>query len=272
MRIVKFHQTQKFLLFCFYFSFLNANGQKTIDSTKMIYYDEQFMLRLNLNTNLEDFVAENRAGQKKIFTRLTINNRVRSSLSVDYKLISASLSFAPDFLPGNNDERLKGKSSYSELKFRFFPEHFIQTLYYRNVKGFYVDNMEDFLPEWQRGVDPFLQFPDLRIRTYGGSTSYVFNQDFSLKSIYLTNGTKSNKETDRYLTAKLGSGIHLGYNSSKFIFGGKLDYITEYYRQHSTSDVFNNNFYRLLYFGYRFPPPKTVKDNYDKMKNKIPVL
>lgn len=324
------------------------DAQKKPDSTKIISYEEHVMVRVNFDTNIEDFIADYKDETESFQTKLSINNRIRASFSVDYKIISAALSFAPDFLPGNNDNSLKGKSSYTDFKFRFFPGKIIQSFNYRNVKGFYVDNMKDFFPDWQKGRDPYLQFPDLRIQTFGGSTSYIFNKDFSLKSIYyqrewqkessgslipvleydltyftnkdddlsnketqfnaglnvgyhynwiimgkinfapyismgiggkwskfredLPNGTKSAPEKNKYLTGKFETGIHLGYNSDHFFFGAKVNAASVYYKEDFSSNVTNNNVFGLLYFGYRFPPPKAVKRNYEKLQKKIPVL
>jgi len=66
---------------------------------------------------------------------------------------------------------------------RFFPGKLIQNLHYRRLKGFYLKNTGDLLPDWQEGCDTYLQFPDLTSQTFGGSTSFVFNPDFSLKSL-----------------------------------------------------------------------------------------
>lgn len=328
--------------------FLGVNAQNKSDSAKIISYEEQVMVRINFDTNVEDYIAAYKEEGKNLQTRLRINNKVRASFSVDYKLISAAISFAPGFFPGNNDNALKGESSYTDFKFRFFPKRFIQSFNYRNVKGFYLDNMEDFEPEWKKGIDPYFQFPDLKIQTFGGSTSYVFNKDFSLKSIYyqrewqkescgsfipvleydlsyftneteglknrerqfnlglnlgyhynwviagkvniapyifagaggkwsqyrkdLEGGIQSGIEKNKYFTAKLGSGIHVGYNSEKFLFGAKFNITSAYYKEDSSSEVTNNNVFGLLYFGYRFPPPGILKRNYDKIQKKIPVL
>ena len=323
-------------------------AQNTEDSAKMISYEEQVMLRINFDTNAEDFIASYKSDAGDLQTRLAINKKTRTSLSVDYKIISAALSFSPDILPGNNDSELKGESSYSDFVLRFFPKQFIQAFNYRNIKGFYLDNMTDFFPDWQKGKEPYLQFPDLRIQTFGGSTSYVFNKDFSLKSIYyqrewqkkstgsiipvleydlsyfsnrndglksrerqynlslnlgyhynwviterinfapyifagiggkwssyrsnLDDSTNADPENDKYLTGKFGTGIHLGYNSQKFLFGAKLNVTSAYYREDNSSEVISNNVFGLLYFGYRLPPPKILKRNYDKIEKKIPVL
>ncbi len=50
------------------------------------------------------------------------------------------------------------------------------------MKGFYVENTSDFFPTWNVG-DPYLQFPDLKSITWGGSTGFVLNRDFSLRAL-----------------------------------------------------------------------------------------
>ncbi|QQV02311.1 MULTISPECIES: DUF4421 family protein [Chryseobacterium] len=172
-----------FLFIATVFSFLSLKAQSITDSAKIISYEEKLILRVNFDTNTEDFVASFKNSDRDFQTKLSINNKIRTSFSIDYKIISAAISFTPDFIPGNDDNALKGKSSYTDFTFRFFPDQIIQTLGYRNVKGFYLDNMEDFFPDWQKGKHPYFQFPDLKIQTFSGSTSYVFNKDFSLKSI-----------------------------------------------------------------------------------------
>lgn len=328
-------------------SFSVVNAQTKKDSTKIISYEDQVMVRVNFDTNIEDFVVNNKEQGIATKTKISINNKINTSLSLDYRFISASISYAPNFIPGNNDNELKGKSSYTDFKIRFFPKSFIQTLYYKNMKGFYIKNMKDLVPDWQE-KEGYIVFPDLRVQSFGGITAYSFNKDFSLKSIYyqrewqkvsngslvpsleydltyfkdkiddlksketqynlginlgyyynwvvtdkvnispfafagiggkwssyredLEDGTTSPKENNKYFTKKIGGGIHIGYNSERFLFGGKLNYTSYNYKQDETSNVKNNNVYGLLYIGYRFAPPKVIKENYDKLQKKVLIL
>lgn len=332
----------------FYLSSFVVGAQIKQDTTNIISYEDRVMIRMNFDTTIEDFVANYKEEGQNFKTQFSINNQIYTSLSLDYRIISATLSFAPRFIPGNNDNELKGESSYSDIRFTLFPKGFIQTVYYKNEKGFYIKNMADFDPDWQEGRDPYLQFPDLRIQTFGGITAYSFNKDFSLKSIYyqrewqkqssgslvpsleydltyfkdkvdglksketqyniginlgyyynwvitekvnispfafagiggkwssyredLEDGTKSPKENNNYFTNKFGGGIHIGYNSDRFLFGGKLNLTSYNYKEDSNSRIQNNNVYGLLYIGYRFEPPKVIKNNYDKIKKKVPIL
>lgn len=327
--------------------YTHAEGQT--DSTNIKSYVNQVMIRVNLDTNLENFTYSEVNGEDVIKELIvSVNNKTKASLSVDYRSISATISFTPRFFPGNNDNELKGKSSYTDFRFRFFPKRFVQTVYYKNVKGFYVENTQDLIPDWQEGKDKYIQFPDLRVQTFGGSTSYVLKKDFSLKSIYtqgewqrnskgsfvpfldydltifrdivegrkskeyqyniganigyfynwviadkvsvapyLTigvggkftsfrdtqeDGSKGLKEKSQYAVVRGSGGLHIGYNSDRFLFGGKLNFNATAYDERDNYTVENNNIYGLIYIGYRFAPPKAVKNTYDKIQKQVPIL
>lgn len=315
------------------------------DTAGIRSYADQVMIRVNLDTNLENYVFSAGEGKDAFEMDLSINNKTKTSVSIDYRIISATISFAPRFLDGNNDDEMKGKSSYTDFSFRFFPGRFIQNVYYKNVKGFYVENMKDLSPGWQEGRDPYIQFPDLRVQTFGGSTSYMLNKNFSARSIYTQGewqekssgswvpfvdydltvfrnkidgvrskeiqyniggnmgyfynwviGKKVNispylavgiggkfssyrdiqnggtKENAQYATIRMQGGLHIGYNTDRFLFGGRMNFKAYSYDQKNNQTIENNNLYGLLYIGYRFAPPKVVKNTYDKIQKKIPVL
>ncbi len=167
----------------FVIPFLYAvHGRAQEDSAKIISYEDRVMIRATADTNIESYTFYTEGNQKE--TVLSINNKIKTSVSVDYRIISATLSFAPKFISSNKYNPLKGNSAYTDFTVRFFPKRLTQTLYYKNVKGFYVENMQDILPGWQKNKDAYIQFPDLRVQTFGGSTAYALNKDFSVKSIY----------------------------------------------------------------------------------------
>lgn len=314
-----------------------VNAQNS-DSLKFISYKDKIMLKANLDTQTEEFVIAN---QDDIY-RLALNNKTKLSLSLDYKIISASISFTPKFLPGNNDDKSKGKSAFTDFKFRFFPGKFIQTFHYKRLKGFYLKNTNEIIPNWQQENNGYLKFPDLKSTTFGGSTSFVFNDEFSLKSLlyqrewkqcsagslvpslnydltFLTNdfgtftgkereldfnfdlayyynwvilekftiapyaytgagirftkyrqqGEENSVEKDKYFTYEYGTGIHLGFNSDKFLFGTRLNYASFNYKPDQERFT-DNSLYGLIFIGYRFNPPKKVEKIYKKVEEKNP--
>ena len=106
-----------------------------------------------------------------------------SKLSVNYLFLSFSYSYIPKFFPGNNDDDLKGKTKGNSFGLNLNFNHWVQELKYGKVKGFYLENSEDYENPWIEGTTPYIQFPDLKVTSFSGSTSYKFNSNFSLKAI-----------------------------------------------------------------------------------------
>ncbi len=151
------------------------------DSTAIISYSDKFIIKLNVDTQTDRYFVNDIATN----TNLTIapNANLRIALSLDYEFIGASIGFSPKFLPGNDDDGLKGKSSFTEYSFRFFLGNWSQGLIYSNIQGYFVENTKDFIPGWIENTDPYIQFPNLKTIRWGGSTSYIFNNKFSLRNV-----------------------------------------------------------------------------------------
>lgn len=166
------------ILFFICASFVKSQTKR--DSTAFISYESDIMIRSNFYTNKEIYFYSFR----DIVMDYATNNKIYTSVSLDYEIISVAIGFAPNIIPRNKDEVLKGKSSFSQISFSVFPKKFIQTVSYKRNKGFYVRNTRDFLPDWTEGTDPYIQFPDLEVQEFSGTTAYVFNNNFSVKSTY----------------------------------------------------------------------------------------
>ncbi|NER08910.1 DUF4421 domain-containing protein [Muriicola jejuensis] len=141
---------------------------------------DKILLKVNVDTQTESYSVKS---ENSSDFRLETNNQLELSLSLDYDFIGVSIGFSPKFLPGNNENELKGESTYQDFSFRFFIGQWTQTLQYKNVKSFYVENTEDFIPSWIKGQDPYIQFPDFETIFWGGATSFVLNPNFSLRNV-----------------------------------------------------------------------------------------
>jgi len=174
---------RSFLLLAFillHYHNLSAQNFSKKDTVNFIYYPNKIMIRANVSTQTDSYFLRSR---ESVNLKLLPNNEYKLFFTVDYKFIGFSYGFSPKFFGSNNDNDLKGKSSFSDYNFRLFLGHWLQNFNYSKVRGYYVENMSDFLPDWTKGKDPYLQFPNLKNETFGMSTSYVFNSKFSLKSI-----------------------------------------------------------------------------------------
>ena len=152
-----------------------------LDSTSIISYADKLIVKLNIDTQTDTYFIQDKLTNSSL--TLSPNTNLKLSLSLDYEFIGVSIGFTPKFLPGNNDDDLKGKSSFTDYRFRFFLGDWTQGLTYSNIQGYYIENTHDFIPNWIKNEDPFLQFPNLKVITWGGSTSYVLNKRFSLRNM-----------------------------------------------------------------------------------------
>lgn len=162
------------------FQLLSAQNLSKKDTINFIYYPDKIMVKSNVSTQTDSYFLRSK---ESLNLKLVPNNNYKVFFTVDYKFIGFSYGFFPKIFGGaNNDNASKGKSSFSDYNFRLFLGHWLQNFNYSKVRGYYVENTADFLPDWKNG-DPYLQFPNMKNESFGMSTSYVFNSKFSLKSI-----------------------------------------------------------------------------------------
>jgi Domain of unknown function (DUF4421) len=97
------------------------------------------------------------------------NHRQQIGMSVSYKFVDVSYGISPQFFNANKDN---GDSKLFNISTRFIVKQWMQTLTFINQKGFYVNEFDAKFP-----------FPDMRSTKIGGVTSYIFNPNFSFKTI-----------------------------------------------------------------------------------------
>ncbi|CDF81143.1 conserved hypothetical protein (DUF4421) [Formosa agariphila KMM 3901] len=104
------------------------------------------------------------------YVNLVPNKQNRIGASVAFRSIAISYAFAPNFLAKNKDNE---DSKLFNLNFRtYFGKHWMQTLDFYNQKGFYIENK-----------DASIYLPKTKSFKVGGSTSYIFNENFSFRAI-----------------------------------------------------------------------------------------
>lgn len=147
-----------------------------------IYYRsvlDYINIKLDLDSNNERFDLTGPNFEYDIRPNVSTTSR----LSVNYLFLSASVTYIPKFFPGNNDNDLKGKTKGVGFGLNLNFDHWIQELKYSKVKGFYLANSNEYVSPWIEGTTPYVQFPDLKVISFRGSTGYKFNPNFSLKAI-----------------------------------------------------------------------------------------
>jgi len=141
--------------------------------------DTIISLKLNENTEFEQFVQTVNDVTYDIRPNITLGTKI----SFSYRFISFGIGFKPKFIPGNNDNDMQGKTKAISFGTNIITSHLMQELQFAYIKGFYLHNTGDFIPDWQEGTDPYLQLPDNKYAIIRGSTGYKINENYSVKSI-----------------------------------------------------------------------------------------
>jgi hypothetical protein len=140
---------------------------------------EYIGVKLNFSDDIERFELRS---PPNVYYDIRPNSRMSTNIFLNFRFIGVSLGITPSFLPGNNDDDLKGKSSSFSLGTHLSYRQWFQYLAYGRVKGFFLHNTDDYIDEWEQGVDEYILFPELVLNEFRGHTGYRFNPRYSLKS------------------------------------------------------------------------------------------
>ena len=140
--------------------------------------DNYASVKLSLSHDVEGFNIETDQDKLEIYP----NTPVHLNAGFNYSFLSFTLSYAPKSFEDNDDAQERGKTKSFRLGLDLVFRHWIQSLNYSSVKGYYLENTADYIPGWSKG-DPYIQFPDLHYRSFSGNTGYSFNPKFSVKSL-----------------------------------------------------------------------------------------
>lgn len=132
---------------------------------------------VSVNNSYETFEVSAPSNRFVLQPNMAANTR----LKLNYKFISVGVQYAPDFIPGNGDEKIKGKTSGLAFGTLFIFKHWYLDLSYTQIKGYYLENTIDYMP-WKEG-DPYIQFPNLSYKGATISSGYIHNSKFSLRSL-----------------------------------------------------------------------------------------
>ena len=308
----------KVVIVLFFGGIVSAFAQKdSLQNTHFVSYDEKVVSSIYYQDISNSFQVNFNTEGEANYLGLEPNRRAQIGINLSYKFIDISYGYSPEFLTENKDN--KGSKLFS-LGTRFYYKKWMQSLTFINQTGFYITDGETEVA-----------FPNLRTTKFGGTTSYIFNDAFSFKtianqkewqtkssgsfipnlSIYYTNfdlndGNSENK-SNIYLVSlspsyfynwvinnhflisgglAVGGGFNsvdgdfapiyegslslkMGYNSDSFYTFVNLNYID--FVQDSEAAIRLDDQIATFKFtaGYRFNPPKKVKEYYDKANKKI---
>ena len=141
------------------------------DSSYIQTFPDKLTFRAALQTTSNSFTLTDKQTKEK--TEFIPNDKSYLGLSVQFRSIGLDIGYAPNFLAENKDNE---DSKLITLNFRMFFDHVMQTVDFYKQKGFFI-----------RTKDITLPIEDLKTTKIGGSTSYIFNDDFSFRAIGFQN-------------------------------------------------------------------------------------
>jgi hypothetical protein len=168
-----------FSLICY----LNINAQITdtihnkIEDGWIEKMSDKIALDVSFNNSYETFEVKTLDNKFILYPNIPTN----LELTVNYRFISFAFQFAPDFLPGNGDEDLKGKTKSFGIGTSLIFKHWFFDLSYSKVKGYYLENSDDYITQLEG--EPYIQFPDLQYKGFAITSGYSNNSKFSLRSL-----------------------------------------------------------------------------------------
>lgn len=134
-------------------------------------FPDKLTFRLGLQTTSNNFTLIEKETRER--TEFIPNDKSYLGLSVQFRSIGLDLGYAPNFLAENKDNT---DSKLITLNFRMFFDHLMQTVDFYKQKGFFI-----------RTEDITLPIEELKTTKMGGSTSYIFNENFSFRAIGFQN-------------------------------------------------------------------------------------
>ncbi len=155
-----------------------------MDTSRMVVEDgyienmkDKIAFDISFNNEYDAFNVQTQENKISIYPNSP--NLLRFKLN--YRFISLSFKYAPDYLPGNGDNAEKGKTKVFKLGSDFVFRKWFAHVSYSKVKGFYLYNTKDYM-DWKEG-DPFIQFPHLQHKEYFISGGYIFNPKLSYRNL-----------------------------------------------------------------------------------------
>jgi len=105
-------------------------------------------------------------------------------VGLSFKIKKVYVSAAVQLPPNKMLEKKFGKTKFRDINLNIQGRRLAWALFYRNYKGFYLDNYKNYYPNWNEDSLGYPQLPGLRIIEGGLSLGFTFNKDFSLNAAF----------------------------------------------------------------------------------------
>ena len=155
-------------------------SQENISFSDATYF-ETMRTKLNLKIGLDNDIETFEFDDDDSKYSVRPNTDLRMTIGINHKFLNLKFGFSPKFLASDESSK-KGSTKVFKLAFTIFIKNWIQGFDYSNIGGYYIEDISDINLSLSERPD-YIILPDMRTIKIRGSTSYKFNDKFSLRSI-----------------------------------------------------------------------------------------
>jgi hypothetical protein len=140
------------------------------DSTNIIDYSDQLLIRVYTVTKSNSLAIENQQANKTL--KLLPNGNTSLGLGFNYKKFGLGVAFG--LPPSEERDQKYGRTQRLDLQGSLYGKKIGADGFFQVYKGYYNENPQDFL-DWNSDLQP--QIESMRILSVGATAFYVFNSD-----------------------------------------------------------------------------------------------
>ncbi|WP_422360236.1 DUF4421 domain-containing protein [Reichenbachiella sp.] len=191
------------------FSFLET---RPVNDKFIVDYSDKLSVKLFGSLKSNTIAHVNHETEDKL--EYKPNESLNLGFGVGYRWFGLDVAF--NFRGVNNDNDQFGKTKRFDFQSSIYTRKFAGDLTIQKYKGYYLDNPEDYIPNFDP-EGPYPIRPDISTRRYGASLLYVFNHGkFSFRSAFIYN-ERQIKSTGSFLAGPFFSYFRMDADSSLII-------------------------------------------------------
>lgn len=181
MRIIKFILVPILTITLCCSSYAQDKDEKST-SDYIEKYNDKLNLRLGLVSNVNKIRVT--VAEDSTFS-LTPNENLKLEIAAQYDFLNLSYSYTPNFIPGNNDDVLKGETSNRAFGVNIFLNRVFGRVSASNTKGYYLENTREIYPTYPEGE--FVLYKTMQRKQLQIELGYNLNTNFSYKAYSIFN-------------------------------------------------------------------------------------
>ncbi len=152
----------------------------TISNVNDNLYIEDHKKQFNVKFDISNDILQYNFPKEKVKLNIKPNLNLKYAFVLSYKFASLRLGIRPRVT--DEDKKNKGDSNSFRIHFKLLFDDWSHFFEYNHDRGYYVVNTEDFVPIIPKS-EFRIQFPNLTTDIFSGSTTYKFNENYSVRAI-----------------------------------------------------------------------------------------